>query len=155
MNDKLSYAVRPDANGFDEIRIETVPRYKQSGLSGDEWRISMVTKFYRKGVVVHETHSGSSIEAAAGLLYGRLIEAQDNGLGYFAGDGIHCDQEGCHKKATHLFKIKKRYCVGGGNCGQEKKTYGDQYRCFCDTHKRRGNSDLEDNDDNYEFIKNI
>ena len=155
MNDKLSYAVRPDANGFDEIRIETVPRYKQSGLSGDEWRISMVTKFYRKGVVVHETHSGSSTEAAAGLLYGRLIEAQDNGLGYFAGDGIHCDQEGCHKKATHLFKIKKRYCVGGGNCGQEKKTYGDQYRCFCDTHKRRGNSDLEDNDDNYEFIKNI
>lgn len=153
--EKISYAVRPDANGFDEIRIRTIPRYKQSGLSGDEWRISMITEYFRKGVKVYETHSGGRIEAAAGLLYGRLIEAQDNGLGYFAGDGIHCDQEGCSNKATHLFKIKKRFCVGRGNCGQEKKSYEDEHRCFCDTHKRRGDCDLEDNDDNYEFVKNI
>lgn len=153
--EKLNYAIRPDANGFDEIRIRTVPRYKQSGLSGDEWRISMITEFYRKGVIVHETQSGGSIEAAAGLLYGRLIQAQDNGIGYFAGDGIHCDQEGCSEKATGLFKLIKHYCVGGGNCGQEKKAYGDSYRCFCDRHKRRGDCDLEDNDKNYEFIKPI
>jgi hypothetical protein len=155
MSEKLSYAVRPDANGFDEIRIRTVPRYKTSGLSGDEWRISMVTEFYRKGVIIAETQSGSSMEAACGLLYGRLIKLQDDGEGYYAGDGIHCDQEGCSEKATNVFKIKKRFCVGGGNCGQEKKNYGDQHRCFCDKHKTRGDCDLEDNDANYEFVKNI
>lgn len=153
--EKLSYAVRPDANGFDEIRIVTVPRYKESEMSGDEWRISMRTDFYRKGKIVHSTQSGSNIDAAAGLLYGRLIEAQDNGEGYYAGDGVHCDQEGCSNRATNLFKIKQRYCVGGGKCGQKKESYVDQYRCFCDTHKTRGDCDLEDNDKNYEFIKTI
>jgi len=53
--EKYNYALRPDANSFDEIRIRTIPRYKTSGLSGDEWRISMVTEFLRKGKVVHET----------------------------------------------------------------------------------------------------
>lgn len=39
MTQRKSCALRPDAQAFDEIRIVTVPRYKQSGLSGDEWRI--------------------------------------------------------------------------------------------------------------------
>lgn len=49
MGDKARRALRPDAQACDEIRIYTVPRYKTSGLSGDEWRISAVTEFYRKG----------------------------------------------------------------------------------------------------------
>gem|GEM_PF-6705725 len=45
---KDRYALRPDAQAFDEIRIVTVPRYKTSGLSGDEWRISAMIQFFAK-----------------------------------------------------------------------------------------------------------
>jgi len=154
---KISYALKPDAQPFDEIKIRIEPRWKDSELSGSEWRISATTEFYRKGKLIHETHSGGKnvMEVAAGLLFQRLCEAQDNGKGYFAGDGVHCDQEGCMNKAMYLMRIKKHYCVGGGNCGQEKKSYSDEYRCFCDKHKTRGDQDLEDNDDNYELINVI
>lgn len=154
--DKISYALRPDAQPFDEIRIRVIPRFKESELSGSEWRISMLMEFYRKGEIKHTSSCGGKMEYAAGLLYARLTEAQDNGKGYFAGDGIHCDQEGCNEKAVYLMRLKKRYCVGGGNCGQEKKEnfhfFSVDHRCFCERHKHRGNSDLEDNDNNYELI---
>lgn len=154
---KFNYALRPDAQPFDEIRIKIVPRYKESDFSGSEWRISTVMEFYRKGELKHSSSCGGRIEYGAGLVYARLLEAQDNGKAYFAGDGIHCDQEGCSEKATHVFKFKKRFCAGGGNCGQEKKDSGyfEDHRCFCDKHKRRGDSDLEDNDDNYELVNKI
>lgn len=151
--EKRNYAIRPDAQSFDEIRLKIVPRFKQSGLSGDEWRISTKMQFYRKGELIHEDSCGGKMEVAAGLLYAKIIEAIEvHGKGYFAGDGLHCDQEGCSEIATVTYRIKKRYCVGGGNCGQEKKSYSDEYRCFCEEHKRRGDQDLEDNDSNYEAI---
>jgi hypothetical protein len=153
--ERFSWAIKPDAQSFDEIRLRIVPRYKTSDLSGDEWRISVVTEYYRKGTIIHTTQSGSDMQVAAGLLFGRLVEAQDNGIGYFAGDGVHCDQEGCNNKATVVYKIIQRWCVGGGNCGQKKESYGDQHRCFCDTHKQRGDCDLEDNDKNYELVKTL
>jgi hypothetical protein len=152
---KLNYALRPDAQSFDEIRIRVVPRFKSSGLSGSEWRTSAVIEFYRKGKIVHSDGVGT-MEAACGMLYAKQIEAIEvHGKGYFAGDGIHCDQEGCPEPATHVFKIKQEYCVGGGNCGAKKESYGDRHRCFCDKHKHRGDQDLEDNDDNYELVKKI
>lgn len=154
-NKKINYALRPDANGFDEIRLKIVPRFKESELSGSEWRTSAIMEFYRKGELKHTSSCGGKIEYAAGLVYARLLEAQDNGLGYYAGDGIHCDQEGCSNKAKYLMKIKKEYCVGGGNCGAEKKSYSDKYRCFCEKHKTRGDQGLEDNDSNYEIIDNL
>ncbi len=153
---KYSWAVKPDANGFDEIRIVTVPRFKESGLSGDEWRISMQINFYRKGEIVFSSGCGSKIEDAAGLVYARLLEAQDNGKGYYAGDGKHCDQEGCNELGKFVMRIKIRYCCGGGMCGQKKEYQGDpQYRLFCEKHKHRGDSDLEDNDLNYELIEEL
>lgn len=156
MSDKISYALRPDAQGFDEIRIRLVPRFKESELSGSEWRISTVMEFYRKGELICASSCGGKIEYGAGLVYARLLEAQDNGEAYFAGDGIHCDQEGCAEKAVYLMKLKKRFCVGGGNCGQEKKDYGSHdHRCFCELHKNRGDQDLEDNNDNYELVEKM
>ena len=50
--DKPSRALKPDAQAFDEVRIVTVPRYKRSDLSGDEWRISAEIQFYRNGVLI-------------------------------------------------------------------------------------------------------
>ena len=149
---KLSYALKPDAQAFDEIKLIVVPRYKSSELSGSEWRISINAEFYRNGQKVHEAWCGHSMDVAVALLASRYYEATDNGKGYFAGDGIHCDQEGCHEKAKFLYRIKKDFCSGAGKCGQEKKRYSDEHRCFCEKHATRGDSDLKDNDENYELI---
>lgn len=150
--DKLEMAIRPDAQAFDEIRIKTVPRLKESGLSGDEWRISAVTEFWRKGKLVHST-STRDIETAAGFLYYELQRAIDDGKAYFAVDGITCDQEGCNNPAKYVYRIKQGYCVGGGNCGSKRETYTGAHRCFCEKHNFRGDCDLEDRDDNYELIE--
>lgn len=154
MKDKLSYALRPDAQPFDEIRIRIVPRFKQSEPSGSEWRLSTVIEFYHKGKLKHSRSCGGKIEYGAGIVYAELLAAQDEGRAYFAGDGIHCDQEGCSNKAVYLMRLKERYCVGGGNCGQKKQKYSDthEHRCFCEDHKTRGDQDLEDNDNNYQMM---
>lgn len=152
MIEKIQYALKPDAQAFDEIRITTVPRFKESGLSGDEWRISTNIQFYRNGNVVYETGGLKDIETTTGFLYSIFHKAIDDGHAYFASDGVHCDQEGCSNKATLLYRIKQDYCSGGGNCGQKKDNYTGAHRCFCEKHSHRGDSDLQDNDNNYELI---
>lgn len=149
---KLNYALRPDAQAFDEIRLKTVPRFKRSSLSGSEWRYSCQIDFMRKGKIIHSEGVGD-IKTACGMLYAKYIEAIEiHGKGFFAGDGIKCDQEGCDKDAAFLYRIKQEYCVGGGNCGAKKESLWDQYRCFCKDHSHRGDQDLEDNDENYELM---
>lgn len=140
---------RPDAQGFDEIRIKTVPRYKTSGLSGNEWRISANIELLRKGRIMHE-ESFHDIESAIKFLPMIHARALDDGKGYFATEEDFCDQEGCADKATVFYRLKKRFCVGGGNCGQEIKMYGEEYRQFCERHSTRGDCGLEDADENYE-----
>lgn len=155
MKDKTRFSLRPDAQAFDEIRLKTVPRFKTSGLSGDEWRYSCKIEFWRKGKIEHVEVVGD-IKTGCGMLYAKYIEAIEvHGKGYFAGDGITCDQEGCSNPAKYMFKVKKEYCVGRGNCGAEKSQYYDTHRCFCEEHKRRGDADLEDRDDNYELVKTL
>lgn len=151
LGEKISSALRPDAQAFDEIRINTIPRYKQSGLSGDEWRISASIKLFRKGKMVHE-ESFRNVETCAKFLPFVIAKAQDEGKAYFAGEYERCDQEGCKELATVYLKIKKEFCCGWGGCGTEKKQYGDKYRKFCKQHKRRGDCGLEDADSNYEEI---
>src|SRR6266481_8559610 len=91
--------LRPKAQGFDEVRIFTVPRYKQSGLSGDEWRISDSIELWRKGKLIHE-RGVRNVEIGFAFASAVLYEAQDDGKAHFGGDGIHCDQEGCADAAT-------------------------------------------------------
>ncbi len=98
-DDKPWNDLRPDAQGFDEVRIVTVPRYKQSGLSGDEWRISASIQLWRKGKLIHE-RGVRNVEIGCAFASAVLYEAQDDGKAHFGGDGIHCDQEGCADAAT-------------------------------------------------------
>jgi len=141
---KESRAIRPDAQAFDEIRIQTVPRYKTSELSGDEWRISASVKFLRKGQVRYET-GFYNIETACGFLYAQFHKAAEAGHAYFAGEGEFCDQEGCQKASTVKKFLKKKYC----NQGHSSDPLGKEFRLFCDEHKTRGDCGLDDSDDNY------
>jgi hypothetical protein len=144
----ISRAMKPDAQGFDAVYIDTIPRYKQSGLSGDEWRISATIKVLRKGIVVAE-RSVRNVQAAAAFLPGWLLELNDDGKALYAGEANICDQEGCAEPATVTLKLKARYCREGHRAEIE---YGTQIRKFCAQHKRRGDCGLEDADSNYEEV---
>lgn len=145
LGDKEHRALKPDAQAFDEIRIVTIPRFKESGLSGDEWRISAAVQFYRKGQLVHESGTYRDVHTACGYLYSEHGNATDNGKGYFAGEGDICDQEGCCEKATVKLYKKFEYCREGHKSDPLWPTY----RMFCDRHKDRGDQSFDDSNSNY------
>lgn len=147
-------ARRPDAQAFDEIRITTVPRYKTSGISGNEWRISAKIQFFRKGEVIFENFVGN-LETAVNMLPFLFIRAIDDGKAYFAGYGNLCDQEGCDKPAVVVYRMKRAIC---SCCGMEDARSTEvlakspTYRCFCQEHSKRGDWGLDDTDSNYELV---
>lgn len=138
-------ALKPDAQPFDEIRIKTVPRYKMSEMSGDEWRISARIEFLRKGKKVFED-SYSALESAVAFLPGIYATEGSGRSGFYAGEGNVCDQEGCSELADHKYRLKKSYCRDGHPAELKDVVY----RLFCDRHATRGDCGLEDSDKNYE-----
>ena len=136
--------MRPDAQGFDEIRIITVPRYKESEISGDEWRISASIQLWRKGQMVHEDGS-RNVETACMMVGAVYLRALDDAKGYFAGDGVTCDQEGCSAQATVRYLKKLNYSRDGVSSEPTRPTY----RHFCSRHSTRGDCGMDDADRNY------
>lgn len=148
----MTRSLKPDAQGFDEIRITTVPRFKTSGLSGDEWRISAKIELMRKGKVVFERNCGD-VRAAAMLLPGVILEAGDNGLAYYAVEDDICDQEGCSEKGTVKLKVLKWFCDRPGqHQGVAYEENNPHYRLFCSRHSHRGDAAFDDSDSNYEVV---
>lgn len=140
-------ALKPDAQPVDKIIIKTVPRFKDSELSGSEWRITAIIEFYRKGKLV-KTSAASTVEYAAYLLGSKFIELTDNGEGYFAGERDICDQEGCENVGTIALKKKFDWC----NQGHKSTSPSEAYRLFCERHSHRGNGGLDDGDSNYDTV---
>lgn len=141
-----------DDDWIDAINFVTVPRFKESGLSGDEWRTSVVIYFYRKGLELGSA-SFRDMEAASCWLVWALCCKEDDRIEWFnKNDLMYCDQPGCSDYADKLYKIKTHYTDRG-----ELSTYQpkDEHRKFCLKHKERGNSDMEDCDSNYEFIGDL
>ncbi len=149
--ENIQHALKPDAQGFDEVRITTVPRYKTSGLSGNEWRISGVCQLLRKGKVIHEFGMADVKNCAYALPY-HIMKAGDDGLFFFGGgeDG-KCDQEGCADVATVFYRLKNKYCSEAwSHPAMEQKNI--VVRQFCERHSTRGDCGMEDADANYEVI---
>ena len=144
-------ALKPDAQGFDEVRIITVPRFKDSEMSGSEWRISAEIQFYRKGKLIF-TEGCSNVQNACYLVGAMHMKACDNALGHFGGEGDICDQEGCCEKSTVTYKVLKEFSRDNGH--EWNKPLEDlTIRKFCDRHKHRGDQSYDDSDANYEEIK--
>lgn len=139
--------LKPDAQGIDKIVIETVPRWKDSELSGSEWRISASIKFYRKGKLIKQNDAGN-VNYAAQLVGARLLELLDNGEGFFAGEDDICDQEGCEEKGIIRLKKKFDYC----QAGHKSDNPANSFRLFCERHSTRGDCGLDDSDRNYEKL---
>lgn len=158
VNERIPHrrALRPDAQAFDEIRLVTVPRYKTSGLSGDQWRVSVRVELWRKGRKIHEEYYNKMAYAVQFLahVYHRAI---DDGKAYFAGESegevAFCDQEGCHQPATVTYKLKKEYCPSGHATDPYEHDPRPLVRKFCQRHSQRGDAGLDDADDNYEAIE--
>lgn len=147
LDDKLSRAIRPDAQAFDEIRITTVPRFKESELSGDEWRISALVQFFRKGELKDEKTYVDTKTAAIFL----GVDYINSEHAYYGAQGPTCDQEGCAEEATVKLEIVESGCEF---CGQGKELYGmRQYRQFCERHKNRGDSSLDDSSQCYKKLE--
>ena len=142
-----------DGQRYDRVEIYTVNRYKQSDMSGDEWRYNSAIKFYRKGEVVH-VQTFRNVEEAAQCLPALMV-----GVGMLdcdwdrlnAANKGKCDQEGCSDDATHYHYLKDRYDRAGNK--RPARDTG-EYRCFCDRHKTRGDCGLDDADVNYDVQEN-
>lgn len=147
---KWNRGIKPDAQAFDEVRIVTVPRYKTSGLSGDEWRISASMQFFRKGKMVHEK-SVRDVKVACAMVAAEYYHAIDDGKGFYAGEESKCDQEGCSEEATVTYMVKEEFAKEDPHQWHRPPIFK-TYRRFCAKHSRRGDYGFDDSDANYKLI---
>lgn len=144
---RLYHKRLPEFESFDKITLEVVPRYKQSGLSGDEWRQHVEVTFYFKGVKVHSF--GSSRMRYALLMLGShfLSEQEPIGAAIIEKEQISCDQPSCADAPTRKYILKQEFA----DCGEGPLPdgFGRKYRQFCEKHKTRGDCGREDSDANY------
>lgn len=142
-----------DSQIFDRVDIQTKYRYKESYMSGDEWRYSAVMTIYYKDQEVFSA-TFRDVETAMQIGYGAFVLCNENGKYQVPNTKYLCDQEGCSQEANHYFQILERFDNEGNIL---KKPYEDEtinFRKFCTKHKHRGDCSLEDADDNYQEINN-
>jgi len=143
-------AARPDSQRYDAVQIYTVPRWKESEMSGDEYRISANADLYYKGNLVKRM-SFSDVETAIRYLDGAEVYWRENGENYDRVDDSYlCDQESC----TEIADVKYKRINGYTDRGDPEKLYDfNLYRVFCSKHKGRGDCALDDADHNYEQVQ--
>jgi hypothetical protein len=151
INNKPTYKRHPDDEWWDEIRITTVPRYKTSGLSGDEWRVSARIEIFRKGVLLKERHF-SKIQYAVATLPAMLLEMSDEGSTNHEDFDRLCFQPGCKEEGVVELRLKDEYYPCYGDKMPKREWAEDGRRRFCEKHSRRGDCGLEDSDANYELV---
>lgn len=140
---------------FDDIRLRVVPRYKTSGMSGDEWRTSVHVEFFHKGHVVYEAYYRDMQTAITLLGHDFLEGAFDHGAipdKIIDLEKTACDQPGCPDTAVSKYKIKKQYSDRGDLLDAEDSSL-EYYRQFCLAHNQRGDCSREDSDRNYEVLE--
>lgn len=149
LGSKLWHKRHRDFEVFDRITMEIVPRYKESGLSGDEWRQHVEVKFWFKG---HEIASNGcrDMSAAAMLLGSWLIDSSspiaDKVLKL---EDDLCDQPSCTEPPTHRYILKELFSQRGEKLDVADVHGARYFRKFCQKHGTRGNCGREDSDDNY------
>lgn len=148
LNDHIWYERHPDDEWIDEIRIRVVPRYKTSGLSGDEWRVGAVIEIYRKGLLIKERFL-SRIEYAVSALGGTLLDLADEGCSNYDEFLKYCFQPGCSELGTVEYELIDEYYRGTSDVKPKQEWRKSVRRRFCTAHARRGDCGLEDSDANY------
>lgn len=153
MTEVMIHVDHPEDERFDEVHIYVVERWKESELSGDEWRFSYVADVKRKGETII-TISASKLDWLLEGLSWRITTAGENDnfdrLAWKRTEGL-CDQPGCKEPATIAYRRKARYTNRGDKL-DDTNYKGNEFRIFCDDHRDRGDCDLDDAMHNYEVI---
>ncbi len=140
-----------DDEFFDHVEINCIERWKESELSGDEWRFSYEVSFWRKGQKLLSAGFSKLDWALDVVPY--LRNTYNPGINErhveFV-DKDYCMQPGCSNKATIEYRKIKDWCNRCGN--PHEITYFEKRRRFCNSHKRRGDCGLDDSDANYEVV---
>jgi hypothetical protein len=149
LGDRLWHKRHDDFAAFDRITLEIIPRYKTSGLSGDEWRQHVEVKFWFKG---HEVHSFGShdMEGAILLLGSEWLRQQSpipNAVIKLEEDT--CDQPSCVERPVARYVLKELFSRSGEKLDLADKHGATYYRKFCAKHGTRGDCGREDSDTNY------
>lgn len=147
------YPRHHDDEWVDEVHITTVPRWKDSELSGSEWRTSARVEVKRKGVVLRERSFHSIRDALLHL--GSVVgfapadyDREEAGWDSSTGEAL-CFQPGCSEYATVEVRKLRESC----GYGHVTSLDGREARVrWCEKHKHRGDSGLDDADDVYEPI---
>lgn len=154
MINKPTHVDHPDDERYDSITIEIVERWKESELSGDEWRFGYLVSAWRKGEVI-VSHYWTTLDYALKALQHTIniwpTDGDNFNLDAWNRTKTLCDQPGCASTATIFYKRLKPYTKGGEELVDHK--WRNEYRQFCDRHKTRGDCGLDDADHNYERIE--
>lgn len=154
MQQRFMHVDHPDDERFDRVTIDIQPRWKESELSGDEWRFGYILQFWRKGEIII-TKSYGSLEwaldfASTATISDNVGEAFDREAWDRTKD--KCDQPGCDIVATVFFERLKPFTKQGQELVKDPGVT--EFRQFCDIHTHRGDCSMDDADHNYSPIDN-
>lgn len=147
------YKAHPDDEGIDRIECVVVPRYKQSELSGDEWRVHVAVRFYRKGTLVGEREAHTMQDATILLPSWWLSRPEISDIPLWKLGAETCHQYGCDKEAAVVVRLEDEFSARGEGPLPKSEWPHETRRAFCLKHQRRGDCGREDSDDNYKSIK--
>lgn len=144
----------PDDERFDAIEIKVVERWKESELSGDEWRFSYVAKVMRKGETIITIGTSRLDWLLQSLQWKILTAGEQNQFDTAAWERTKdkCDQPGCANEPVVFYSRLKRYTDRGDELAPSSYYDGFEYRQFCEKHRTRGDCGLDDADHNYDEI---
>jgi len=164
MSDHLYLKPLPEDDGVIDMTMERIPRWKESELSGDEWRYTMVAtimmKDWEDGGSISEFIHGKDFAQMALRVAQRLDELMSYGNQLTVPYAVDkpsdirvCFQPACIRSPVNVFSIRQHYTGFPYQGHKMDDNYGGpSVRAFCKQHSHRGDCDLEDNDDNYELI---
>lgn len=147
-------------DGIIEINIIRVPRWKESELSGDEWRFSLQGvisyKDWKEGGTAQERVVGNDLPDIALRVAAWCSENRHLLLPPFTvkdlAELVVCFQPGCDRRPENVYQIKQEWTDQphqGYRMGPRSQPV---VRAFCGRHSHRGDCDLEDQDSNYELL---
>ncbi len=143
----------PEFEVFDRIELAVVPRYKTSGLSGDEWRTSVHAKFFFKDTMVHE-QSFRDMRTAFALMPHALMTMNVIPETILDLEKTRCYQPGCPDESISKYRLKRLTSDRGEYLHEDEGKFTKNHvRKFCRKHLKRGNCGREDSDKNYEVLE--
>jgi hypothetical protein len=149
----------PDFEAIDEVKMAVVPRYKRSGLSGDEWRQKFYAELFFKGLLLETITAHRLEDISLRILSIGMGHTEDGCIGgsndaaklILKKERECCDQPSCKREPVHFYVLKEEF----SSCGEgpmKKEVSWRYFRQFCSGHSERGDCGCEDADRNYSKV---